>query len=77
MGLGLGCGISPRFRNSTHCEGGEVGSPGVGRGEGSFIPLHCWGFAPDGGEFSLVGVLGSFPWVKPPSSVGKGGSGMG
>ena len=35
--------FSPRFRNSTHCEEGEVGSPGVGQGEGSFIPLHYWG----------------------------------
>ena len=62
MGLGLGCGISPRFCNSTHCEEGEVRSPGVGQGEGSFIPLTVWGcprwgriFLSKGIEFFYVG----------------------
>ena len=57
MGLGLGCGISPRFHSSTPCGEGEVGGPGVGQSEGSFVPFTVF---LGGGCFPRVGA--SFPW---------------
>ena len=63
--------FNPRFHNSTHCEEGEVGSPGVGPDEGSFIPLSVGG-GPGWGQIFPGEGIRFFCGLRPHPQWGRG-----